>query len=556
VAYQVLTQKWRPQVFQEVVGQDHIMRTLINSISLNRVAHAYLFAGPHGTGKTSTARILSKALNCEKGPTPFPCNQCSRCLEIIRGEFLDVLEIDGASNRGIDEMRSLRERVSTSPMKGRFKVYIIDEVHMLTSPAFNALLKTIEEPPSHVVFIFATTDPEKLPLTIISRCQRFDFKRIGSSDIVARLEQIVVKEKISATHQSLQLIARASENSMRDAQKFLDQLTSYAQEGIKEEDVRQVLGLVEAEYLTKLTDNLFHHDSASNIKLLHQLLKKGKTPQWIVKDWLNWMRDLVMFKLGGKELLLFSSSYREIIETQSSYFTVKQLIDYIEQLCSTERKIRFSSTPYIHLEVLMIKLCSVNAEVKKIKLKGENSSLAALYDKIIALEKKIAAIASVSSPEGYRPKNVLSEKKRDDSSYEGEKKENDKKENDKKENILSSVKELNLVETEVLDRWKTVIQGVKTKNKTLGSFLEKMKILSLKKDLIILGHEANFLKETLEKRENKELVYKELKKIFSEKFSLKFKQIISKKNQEKKSSSLQKIVAQAVEIFEGEIISV
>ncbi|MCD6575116.1 DNA polymerase III subunit gamma/tau, partial [Candidatus Aerophobetes bacterium] len=377
MTYQVLTQKWRPQTFQEIVGQDHIIHTLINSISLERINHAYLFAGPHGTGKTSTARIFAKALNCEKGLTPSPCNKCSNCLEISRGESLDVLEIDGASNRGIDEVRDLRERVNLFPIKGRFKIYIIDEVHMLTNPAFNALLKTIEEPPSHVIFIFATTDPEKVPATIISRCQRFDFRKIGLFDILARLKQIVEKEKIVTTDESLQLIAKASENSMRDAEKILDQLISYTRGNIKEEDVIQLLGMVETEYLASFTENLYRREPLSNIKLLHRILREGKNPQWIVKDWLHWLRDLVMFKLGEKEVFSFPLKYANLLGNQSHYFSISQLMSFIEHLSRAEREIRFSSTPHIYLEVLMVKLCSFEFEVEK--LKEEDPHLAFIY---------------------------------------------------------------------------------------------------------------------------------------------------------------------------------
>jgi len=548
VTYQVLTRKWRPQVFQEIVGQDHIIRTLTNAISLGRINHAYLFAGPHGTGKTSTARILAKALNCDKGPTPLPCNRCSNCLEITRGESLDVLEIDGASNRGIDEVRELRERIGTSPMKGRFKVYIIDEVHMLTHPAFNALLKTLEEPPSHAIFIFATTDPEKVPPTIISRCQRFDFRKIRFSDIVMRLKQIVKNENISATPQALQCIAIASENSMRDAEKILDQLISYTQGEITEKDVIEALGMVEAEYLANFTDNLYHHKPLSNIKLLHKLLKEGKDPQWIVKGWLNWLRDITMLKLGEEDFLTFSSSYKDLLKKQSSYFTLGELTDLMENISSIERKIRFSSTPNIHLEVLMVKLCSLDSEVEKIK--GENPQLAALYERIVALEQKLTEGLSIEFPKEVKEKGPSLEEKVEASISE------ERKPDEENEPSLSIPKiELTSKEGDELKKWKEVIKEVKQKKRTLGSFLEKMKVLSVEENSIVLGSEVNFLKEVIEKRENKKLICEELKKFFSKNFSLKFKQITPIKTKKKESVSLREIVAKAIEIFEGEVIS-
>ena len=549
MTYQVLPQKWRPQTFQEIVGQDHITRTLINAISLGRITHAYLFAGPHGTGKTSTARILAKALNCEKGPTPFPCNRCSSCLEITRGESLDVLEIDGASNRGIDEIRELRERAGTSPIKGKFKIYIIDEVHMLTNPAFNALLKTLEEPPSHVVFIFATTEPGKLPMTVISRCQRFDFGKIGFPDIVARLEQIVKKEGINATSESLQLIARVSENSMRDAEKILDQLISYTRGDIKEEDVIRVLGMVETEYLAALTENLYRHDAPSNIKLLHQLLKEGKNPQWIIKGWLTWLRDLAMFKLGEKESLSFPSRYKELLENQSSYFTVNELMDFIERLSSSEREIHFSSTPTIHLEVLMIKLCSFDSEVERVKEKDPH--LASIYNKIVALEKKIVTRTFADFPQESTRQEILLERQKETFTSEID----EETKSDRKDRLPPQEEEITDIKKEWLTRWEMVVKEVRKKKKTLGTFLEKMKVLSVEENSIILGSEMNFLKETLEKEENKKLIREELKKFFSEKFSLQFKQIIPEEGKKKKSSSLREAVAQAIEIFEGEVVS-
>ena len=387
--YQILSRKWRPQVFEEIVGQNHIVRTLKNTIALGRIAHAYLFCGPWGTGKTSMARIFAKALNCEKGLTTVPCNHCSICREITRGESLDVLEIDGASNRGIDEIRDLREKVKFSPIKARFKIYIIDEVHMLTGPAFNALLKTLEEPPSHVVFIFATTDPRKLPLTIISRCQRFDFRKIATSDIIIRLKQIKQKEKIEITEEALLLIAEGAENSMRDAEKILDQAISYTRGRIKEEDVTSILGMVERKYIAELTENVVRKRALANIELVNQLLDEGKLPEWLIKEWKKWFRDLILVKLKGK----INSSDRKIIEKQASYFTLKEIVHFIKIISQIEEKITFSSQPKIWLELLMVELCSFDAQ--KEYLESKDPELATIYEKILNLEEKL--IGQVSS---------------------------------------------------------------------------------------------------------------------------------------------------------------
>jgi len=396
MSYQVLTRKWRPQLFEEVVGQDHIIRILKNAVSLKRISHAYLFSGQRGVGKTSTARILAKALNCEKGPTPTPCNQCSICKQIIRGDCLDVLEIDGASNRGINEVRELREKVRFSPVKARFKVYIIDEVHMLTNPAFNALLKTLEEPPSYVVFIFATTNPHKLPQTITSRCQHFEFRGISAADILLRLKQIVEKEKIDITEEALRLIVEAAENSMRDAEKILDQTTSYTEEKITEKDIADILGMVEKRYLFQFTENLAHKANLSNIKLIDQLLKEGKSAEWFISGWQKWFRDLIIIKIGGKQdsLPILNLNEREELEKQASYFKLNQIIYFIDVLSEFRQKITFSSEPQIHLELLMFQLSSSLAGMDNLNLK--EPELSAIYQKILDLEKRLTSNHSSS----------------------------------------------------------------------------------------------------------------------------------------------------------------
>src|SRR5262245_55114405 len=273
--YTVLARRYRPQQFKDLVGQEPVARALINALESNRVAHAYLFTGARGVGKTSTARILAKALNCVKGPTPTPCDACENCKSIAVGEDVDVLEIDGASNRGIDEVREIRQNVQFRPSRGRFKIYIIDEVHMLTAPAFNALLKTLEEPPPHVKFIFATTEVQRIPVTILSRCQRFDFSGIGTSRIVERLRAIVAAEGLAADEEALHLVARRAGGSMRDAQSLLDQLLAFGGERLTAEQVHRLLGTANDDRVAALAAAVLAREPQRALALLGQAADEG-----------------------------------------------------------------------------------------------------------------------------------------------------------------------------------------------------------------------------------------------------------------------------------------
>src|SRR6187551_714243 len=297
VNYEVFARKYRPQTFDDLVGQNHVSRTLKNAVSQNRLAHAYLFVGPRGVGKTSTARILAKSLNCVKGPTVTPCGECDNCREIAAGNSLDVIEIDGASNNSVEDVRQLRENVRYAPAKGRYKIYLIDEVHMLSSAAFNALLKTLEEPPGHVKFIFATTEPQKVPATILSRCQRFDLHRIPANLIAQHLQFIAKKEKITLQPAAAHAIARGAEGGMRDAESMLDQLVAFCGEKITEPDVLNVFGFTSQQMVIDFVGRILRGETADALALLHEQCEAGKDMMKLMSDTIAYLRDLLVFKV-------------------------------------------------------------------------------------------------------------------------------------------------------------------------------------------------------------------------------------------------------------------
>ncbi|HHW14881.1 MAG TPA: DNA polymerase III subunit gamma/tau, partial [Firmicutes bacterium] len=298
MTYVSLYRKWRPQTFSEVISQEHVTRTLQNALRMGRIAHAYLFAGPRGTGKTTVARLLAKALDCRQGPTPEPCGQCDNCTQIRDGLSLNVIEIDGASNRGIEEIRDLREKVKLVPVQAPYKVYIIDEIHMLTPDAFNALLKTLEEPPAHVVFIFATTEPHKIPATILSRCQRFDFKRLTVPELSAHLSRIASAEGLELAPETVTLIARNADGGLRDALSLLDQCIAFAGKKIGAADVETLLGTVETEALLRFMDLVARRDLVGGLTYLSELMDEGKDLHRLARDLMGHLRNLLLAKLA------------------------------------------------------------------------------------------------------------------------------------------------------------------------------------------------------------------------------------------------------------------
>jgi len=356
VSYEVFARKYRPQTFDDLVGQTHVSRTLRNAVAQNRLAHAYLFVGPRGIGKTSTARILAKALNCVKGPTVTPCGVCDNCREIAAGNSLDVIEIDGASNNSVEDVRQLRDNVRYAPAKGRYKIYLIDEVHMLSPAAFNALLKTLEEPPAHVKFIFATTEPQKVLPTILSRCQRFDLHRIPANLIAQHLQFIAGKEKITLEPAAAHAIARGAEGGLRDAESMLDQLVAFCGETIAEADVLNVFGFTSEQTVTDLTAHVLRSQTAGALELLYQQCESGKDMMRLMSDLIAYLRDLLVFKAKPDALSEdIDSDLQKSLAAHSELITTDRLLDLIDQFAAAEGRMKWVPNKKLHFEVALIR---------------------------------------------------------------------------------------------------------------------------------------------------------------------------------------------------------
>lgn len=363
MSYLVIARKYRPMAFDDVVGQEHVTTTLKNAIESKRIAHAYIFSGPRGVGKTTSARILAKALNCENGgPTLTPCNRCTSCIEVTSGRSMDVLEIDGASNRGIDEIRNLRDNVRYMPVHGGFKIYIIDEFHMITKDAFNALLKTLEEPPPQVVFIFATTEPHKILPTILSRCQRFDFRRVPIEKIVARLEFICRTENIETDQESLFAMARLADGGMRDALTLLDQVISFCGTTIRIEEVRKSLGIISQDAYFDLVDLIIRHDTKSVFEFTVRISEAGWDLTEFLHGFLEHLRSILLAKSCGESSLTETfEGYRNAFVRDAARISETDLLRMMSLIADSIQRLKWSIRPRIQFELLLLKLARMEA---------------------------------------------------------------------------------------------------------------------------------------------------------------------------------------------------
>ena len=503
MSYIVFARKYRPQTFDDVIGQSHITTTLKNAIAQSRVAHAYLSAGPRGVGKTTTARIFAKALNCEKGPTAKPCNKCASCVEITGGSSLDILEIDGASNRGIEEIRSLRENVKFAPSKGRLKVYIIDEVHMLTPEAFNALLKTLEEPPPHVKFIFATTSPYKVPATILSRCQRFDFRRLATKDIVGNLKAIVKDEKLNVKDDALGMIAKYGDGSMRDAQVILDQITSFSQGKVGVEDVTKILGIVDDEILFGISGALKDRDAATALAIVDRLVNEGKDVIQVVLGLIEHFRNISVAKISAEANALIDAGPDKVerYRTEAERFGIEEMLYIIFTLSNTIDFIRKSTLARIPFEAALVKLTQIPSVMPILEV----------LSRVEALEKGTGAqvrppVKTVSEPKAVRP----TENSRQQAAVPDEPPLSPEGDAASAEaGPAEAVKSSETIDLEEMTAcWSKVVNYIMPKKISIASYLQEGAPASIESGTLTVGFpkECQFHKEVLESPDNKRMI--------------------------------------------------
>jgi DNA polymerase-3 subunit gamma/tau len=478
---QALYRKWRPRTFDEVVGQEHVTHTLRNAVPSGRISHAYLFAGPRGTGKTSMARLLAKAVNCLSTEDDKPCNQCRICQAINEGRLLDLIEIDAASNRGIDEMRDIREKVNFRPNEARYKVYILDEAHMLTEPAFNALLKTLEEPPPHAIFVLVTTEPHKIPDTILSRCQRFEFRRIPLQDMIGRLKHIADQEGLAVEPAALELIARSATGGMRDAESLLDQLMSYGSEEINLSQVQSVLGTVPSRSVGQLVDQLVAHDVAKGLDVINRVVGDGIDPRQFNRQVVEYLRELLLIKVGDDSSLVHvTPEVLQEMKGQAAQLSIRQLIKVVRLFNQAGLDLKASTQSQLPLELAFVDATLVEEE--KANPPAARPSPGAVPK--TSAEASVAPI-SQTAPTGESAKAVRG---------------------GGREEPRAASTGLKLTLSTVNSQWGRILGEAKLRNRSVEALLKSCRPLGVEGREVVLGFQYPFHKEKIEEPQNKALV--------------------------------------------------
>ncbi len=498
MSYIVLARKWRPQNFDEVVGQQFITTTLKNSLSSGKVAHAILFSGPRGVGKTSTARILAKSINCDKGPTPTPCSVCTNCIEISEGKSIDVIEIDAASHTGVGDVREIIENIKYLPVSGKTKVYIIDEVHMLSNSAFNALLKTLEEPPEHALFILATTEVSKIPLTILSRCQKYDFKKVSSNDIKNSLKQITSRENIEIDDSTIHMIASESDGSLRDALSLLDQLNTTFDGKIKYEEASKLFGIFDSSYCLSLFKNILAQDPKKCLQIIIELNQKGINPKKTIEQLLKIVRYSVFIKVCGSDVSTdLTEDEASQINEEVSKFDIGALENIFNQTLKASEDISRSAYPEIALEMNIVKLANLGhaIPINDILNKLESISLNTTSKTSETSGAKKSGISAKPTIKNEADDNIIS-------------KESPEKKNLKQEN------------TENLSL-SNFIEYIKDNENMTGIYLEKADKIEIKDtEIKLIYNSQSVFSDSIQKKDNIDKIKDLLKKRHSKEFNI------------------------------------
>ena len=495
MGYLVTARKWRPQVFNDVVGQEHITETLKNAIKNDRIAHAYLFTGPRGVGKTTTARIFAKALNCKNLKNTEPCNSCDICYEIQSGQSLDIIEIDGASNRGIDEVRTLRESVKYAPTRGQYKIYIIDEVHMLTKESFNAFLKTLEEPPEHIIFIFATTDAHKVPLTIISRCQRFDFRRIQLATIKNTLANIAKSEKITIDDKTLTIIAKKADGALRDAESYFDQVVSFCGNKIDSETVAQMLNLIDDEIYFDISDAILSKNFAAVFNVTNKIYENGWDFLDFIEGLIEHFRNIMTVVLTEKTSLTETADvYRTRYQEYMDRFSTGDLLRILNYLSKVQQELRFSSNQKLKLEIALSHLIGFEKSstlsdiISQINLATESEKKNLLKDPVTSREQNISYSNNITSV----PRSPQNNPDDTEHTYP-------KKNNKIAERVLYEDNSGDLRFETVADKWQYFVDEIsKDRGLTLSPALHSLKLHSLSGNILSVSSNISDMKKTIE----------------------------------------------------------